>query len=60
MAPGRIWFQGGVGRIAVPSEASDLARAGWSSFVTAARIGTSWHLLGVGVVYPDVPQGFDR
>jgi len=49
-----------LGRIAVPSEASDLARAGWSSFVTAARIGTSWHLLGVGVVYPGVPQGFER
>jgi hypothetical protein len=25
---------------------------GWSAFVTAARIGASWHLLEVGVIYP--------
>jgi hypothetical protein len=50
--PGKIWFEGGVGPIAVPREASDLARPGWSAFVTAARISASWRLLEVGVVYP--------
>ena len=50
--PGKIWFDGGVGPIAVPREASDLARPSWSAFVTAARIGASWHLLEVGLVYP--------
>jgi hypothetical protein len=50
--PGKIWFEGGVGPIAVPREASDLARPGWSAFVTAARIRGRWRLLEVGVVYP--------
>jgi len=50
--PGRIWFEGGVGPITVPRQASDLARPGWSAFVTVARIRGSWRLLEVGVVYP--------
>ena len=50
--PGKIWFENGVGPIAVPRKASDLARPGWSAFVTAARIDNRWHLLEVGVVYP--------
>lgn len=50
--PGTIWFERGVGPIAVPRKASDLARPGWSAFVTAARTGGRWHLLEVGFVYP--------
>ena len=50
--PGRIWFEGGIGPIAVPRRASDLARPGWSVSVTAARTQDSWHLLEVGFVYP--------
>ena len=50
--PGKIWFENGVGPIAVPRKASDLARPGWSAFVTAVRIDKRWHLLEVGVVYP--------
>jgi hypothetical protein len=50
--PGKLWFEGGVGPIGVPREASDLARPGWSSFLTAARTGGRWHLLEIGVVYP--------
>lgn len=50
--PGRIWFEGGVGPIEVPRAASDLARPGWSMFVTAARSAGKWHLLEVGFVYP--------
>ena len=50
--PGRIWFEGGVGPIAVPRAASDLAQPGWSLLVTAARHGGRWHLLEIGFVYP--------
>lgn len=32
--------------------ARDLARPGWSVFVTAARVDARWHLLELGVVYP--------
>ena len=50
--PGGIWFEDGVGPFEVPRAASDLARPGWSMFVTAARAGQKWHLLEVGFVYP--------
>ncbi|MGO9751312.1 MAG: hypothetical protein ACLP8S_17665 [Solirubrobacteraceae bacterium] len=50
--PGRIWFDGGVGPISVPRKASDLARPGWSVYITAARSAGTWHLLEVGFVYP--------
>jgi hypothetical protein len=50
--PGKIWLEGGVGPIAVPRKASDLARPGWSAFVTAANVAGRWHLLEVGPVYP--------
>jgi len=50
--PGKIWFDRGVGPIAVPRKASDLARPGWSAFITAARIAGRWHLIEVGAVYP--------
>jgi hypothetical protein len=50
--PGRIWFEGGIGPIIVPRKASDLARRGWSLFITAARTTNAWHLLEVGFVYP--------
>ena len=50
--PGKIWFESGIGPIAVPRKASDLARPGWSASVTAVRIDKRWHLLEVGVVYP--------
>jgi hypothetical protein len=49
--PGRIWFEGGVGPIDVPRQASDLARPGWSAHITAAREKQTWHLLEVGFVY---------
>jgi hypothetical protein len=45
-------LQGDIGPIAVPSQASDLGRPGWSVSVTAARTKDSWHLLEVGFVYP--------
>jgi hypothetical protein len=50
--PGKIWFEGDVGPVSVPRKASDLARPGWSAFVTAAKVAGRWHLLEVGAVYP--------
>ena len=50
--PGKIWFDGGVGPIAVPRKTSDLARPGWSACISAARIAGRWHLIEVGAVYP--------
>ena len=50
--PGKIWFERGVGPITVPRKASDLARPGWSAFITAANVAGRWHLLEVGPVYP--------
>ncbi len=50
--PGKIWFDGGVGPIAVPRKTSDLARPGWSACITAARIAGRWHLIEVGTVDP--------
>jgi len=50
--PGKIWFEGGVGPITVPRKASDLARPGWSAFITAASLAGRWHLIEVGAVYP--------
>lgn len=50
--PGRIWFEGDVGPIEVSRSASDLARPGWSMFITAARRSGRWQLLEVGFVYP--------
>lgn len=52
MQPGRIWFEGDVGPIAVPRKASDLARPGQAIFITAARTKGRWHLFEVGFVYP--------
>ena len=50
--PGKIWFEGGVGPITVPRKTSDLARPGWSAFITAANLAGRWHLIEVGPVYP--------
>jgi hypothetical protein len=53
VAPGRIWFIGGVGPIKVPEAASAIARAGWTVNVVAGRRGSTWELLEVGNVYPE-------
>jgi hypothetical protein len=52
VAPGKIWFEGGIGPIQVPKRASELAQPGWMVFIVAARRGGRWHLLEVGSVYP--------
>lgn len=52
VGPGKIWFENGVGPIAMPRKVSDLARPGWSVFVTAARIDKRRRLPEVGAVHP--------
>jgi hypothetical protein len=49
---GALWFEGGIGPVKVPKEASDLARPGWSVNVVLARVNRSWELLEAGNVYP--------
>ena len=48
---GRLWFDG-VGPVAVPVAASELAEVGWDVTVVLARFDGAWHLVDVGFVYP--------
>lgn len=48
---GKLWFEG-VGPVAVPRAASELARPGWSVWVVLARHRDRWWLLEHGFVYP--------
>lgn len=50
--PGVLWFEGGIGPLKVPAQASTLAQVGWSVTVVLARVRCVWHLLEVGNVYP--------
>src|SRR6266540_1072880 len=50
--PGALWFGGGVGPLAVPKAASELAEVGWEVNVVMARTASGWRLLEVGCVYP--------
>ena len=50
--PGRLWFEGGLGPVAVPEAATKLAVPGWTVYVVLARHGGTWHLVEVGNVYP--------
>jgi hypothetical protein len=50
--PGALWFEGGIGPVAVPKAASELAEVGWEVNVVLARTPSGWRLLEVGCVYP--------
>jgi hypothetical protein len=50
--PKALWFEGSVGPVPVPKEATDLAKEGWSVNVVLGRKGKTWHVLEVGNVYP--------
>jgi hypothetical protein len=50
--PGALWFADGIGPVAVPTRASELAEPGWSVTVVLGRSGDRWQLLEVGNVYP--------
>jgi hypothetical protein len=53
VAPGRIWFLGGIGPIKVPEAASAVARPGWTINLVLGRRGATWEVLEVGNVYPE-------
>ena len=50
--PGALWFEGGIGPLAVPKAVSELAEVGWEVNVVLARTAGDWRLLEVGCVYP--------
>jgi hypothetical protein len=52
VAPGRLWFEGGIGPVSVPKSASAIAQPGWSVNIVLGRRGKTWHILEVGNVYP--------
>jgi hypothetical protein len=47
-----LYFSGGIGPLAVPKRASELARVGWGVNATLARLDKTWRLVEVGKVYP--------
>jgi hypothetical protein len=49
---GALFFEGGIGPLAVPEEASELAEVGWEVNVVLARTAGGWRLLEVGCIYP--------
>ncbi len=50
--PGALWFEGDVGPVPVPTEASDLAEPGWSVNIVLVMLRGRWHVAEVGFVYP--------
>jgi hypothetical protein len=50
--PGKLWFQGDIGPLAVPRKASELAQSGWRVTVVLAFAQNRWWLVEVGNVYP--------
>lgn len=50
--PGKLWFDG-IGPVAVPAAASDLAEEGWEvSALALGRTRSGWKVLEMGNVYP--------
>lgn len=50
--PGKLWFEGGIGPVAVSKEASDLAQVGWGVNVVLAQWRGRWYIVELGFVYP--------
>jgi hypothetical protein len=50
--PGALWFEGGIGPVKVPNEASELAEVGWSVNLVLGRTSRGWQIVEVGSVYP--------
>jgi hypothetical protein len=50
--PGALFFEGGIGPLAVPEAASELAEVGWEVNAVLAPTPGGWRLLEVGCVYP--------
>lgn len=54
--PGALWFEGGIGPLEVPAEASELAKPGWSLWAAVEKCRAGCRLLEHGIVYPE--RGF--
>jgi hypothetical protein len=54
--PGALWFEGGIGPLEVPAEASELARPGWGLWAAVEKRPRGCRLLEHGIVYPE--RGF--
>jgi hypothetical protein len=50
--PGALYFDGGIGPLAVSEQASGLAEVGWGVNITLVRITSTWWVAEVGNVYP--------
>lgn len=50
--PGALWFEGGIGPVAVPKDAAALAVPGWNLYAVLARHRGRWRFVEVGNVYP--------
>ncbi len=60
LVPGRLWLEvwetGGMrelGPVAVPEDATELLRPGWSISCALARVGKAWRIVEMANVYPD-------
>jgi len=49
---GKLWFEGGIGPVAVSKQASDLAQIGWGVNIVLARWRGRWYIVELGFVYP--------
>lgn len=50
--PGALYFNGGIGPLAVPKQAAALAKPGWRVSLTLAQLHGTWRVVEVGNVYP--------
>jgi len=50
--PGSLYFEGGVGPVAVSAKACALAEVGWGIDISLARLDGTWRVVEVGNVYP--------
>ena len=50
--PGALWFEGGIGPVRVPKEASGLAEVGFGVNITLIQLRGRWRIVEVGFVYP--------
>lgn len=51
--PGALYFNGGIGPLAVPVQASALAKPGWTVSLTLVQLHGTWRVVEVGNVYPN-------
>jgi hypothetical protein len=52
VAPGQLWFEGGIGPLRISKMASDLAEVGWSVNLVLAQLQGEWRIVELGFVYP--------